>query len=81
MLTSSKAYRRCHGDLVVVRRAGRIESRPMKPVQRVFVRAGPFRGVTGILVHQSPDRPAIVRVEVLGRPVDLEIELGLLSCC
>ena len=80
MLTSSTCYRRCPNDLFVLRCAGR--TNPSRTAgTRICVRGGAFSGMTGNLLHQPPDRPAIVQVEVLGRPVDLEIDPRLLERC
>lgn len=40
----------------------------------VKVRGGPFSGHTGLIEQRNADRLALVRIEVLGRPVRLEIE-------
>jgi len=45
----------------------------------VRVCGGAFCGMTGILLQSPPDRPALVRVEVLGRPVELEINRSFLQ--
>ena len=49
--------------------------------KRVCVCGGAFSGLKGVLLRTPPHRPALVRVEFLGRPVDLEIEPSLLKVC
>ena len=40
----------------------------------VKVRGGPFSGQIGFLEERKPNRLALVWIEVLGRPVRVEIE-------
>jgi hypothetical protein len=47
----------------------------------VCVRGGAFGGMKGVLLQRPLHRPALVRVQILGRPVDLEITLSLLKVC
>jgi transcription antitermination factor NusG len=46
---------------------------------RVEVRSGPFRGLQGLIEDKGKDTRLILRVEVLGRSVSLEIEGALLE--
>jgi transcription antitermination factor NusG len=40
----------------------------------VKVREGPFRGKTGAIIERKPNRLALVQIDVLGRPVCVEVD-------
>jgi transcription antitermination factor NusG len=40
----------------------------------VKVREGPFRGKMGAIIERKPNRLALVQIDVLGRPVCVEVD-------
>ena len=49
--------------------------------KEVCVHGGAFSGMKGLLLRSPFHRPALVRVHILGRPVDLEVKRSLLKLC